>query len=209
VVGQEGSVIEVDGRLGRGPSDIWVRGKVDDGIVAMGDVGEVLEVLHVALHDVQPWLAYVSRQVPIASRGEVVEYRDSLHGRIGEEPIREVAPDEPRTTDDQIGRRHRLCSNDTGRHLGRSVCRLPSGRPAGECGMRDEEVPDDGAQALRVRRYPFRNERRDDDDRVRDPRRVAPVPSDDPEDRSTDAAGELERPNEVRRDVSRLVATTN
>jgi hypothetical protein len=100
VVGEQGSLVEVDRRLGCGTGDVGVGGQVQDHVVPTHSLGERVEVLDVAALDPEPVVVRVGLQVPLASGGEVVEDRHLL--AVLEQPVDEVAAQKAGPTDDEI-----------------------------------------------------------------------------------------------------------
>ena len=54
VVGQDGSLIEIDLGLGGGASNVRVRREVDDDIMTGHGLGQQAEIAHIAADDAQP-----------------------------------------------------------------------------------------------------------------------------------------------------------
>src|SRR4029077_7470627 len=87
--------------------------------------------------------------------------------------------------------------------------RLPLGGAPLEYGMTHEQMPHDGAQALRVRRDALGTERRDNDTGVGGGPCEAAIAPDDAEHVRADRPGELQSAHEVHGYVARHVAAAH
>jgi hypothetical protein len=100
VVSEKRSLIEVDRRIGDGPGDVRVGGQMDDGVSAVHGGDQRREVEGVADDQPQPFVTGVPAQVPLPSGGEVVEDGETLGGGPLQQPVHEMAADEPGAADD-------------------------------------------------------------------------------------------------------------
>jgi hypothetical protein len=75
---------------------------VDDNVVSRHGACQGVEILGVASDDDEALVAGVMREVPFATRREVVIDRDLLGLGLGQEAVDEVAADEARPPDEKV-----------------------------------------------------------------------------------------------------------
>src|SRR5262249_45235535 len=86
---------------------------MNDGLVAAHCRRQGIEVLDVAVHERKAAIPDMAGEMPLAAGRHVVENRDALDLRIGQQTIHEVAADESRTTRDETRHGHHWHSQVT------------------------------------------------------------------------------------------------
>ena len=99
VVRERRALIEVDSGIGCRSGDVGVGCQVDHGVVSRHGLQQVLEIPDFADLDAQPWVVGDVREMPAASRGEVV-VNGYLLGSLAQQVLHKMTANEACTAHD-------------------------------------------------------------------------------------------------------------
>src|SRR5262245_35350872 len=99
---ETGPLTEINLGIGNRTSDVGIRGKMNDDVVALHGAGERRSVPDIATHHLKARIVEVMRVMPFLARRKIVVQCDSCYGGVAQQTIREVATNESGATDDEV-----------------------------------------------------------------------------------------------------------